>query len=251
MVMTSAGGHTAAGPLIADVGLPSGDFQDMSEDEFGAATLFDFSNSPDTLQGLEAAIGSSHQKSCLNPQDLTSAGPFPDSPNGSYHDSSSESASSSKRTRSTDSAKTPLTTRESTMDTSPDMKMEWGDARFPDFAEDDHQFTFGRDTDIPAIDGLFPFGEQDDSFMDHSFDFESASSSPETQPATSHTSMASPSMPTIKNNSPQKSTAKTSHKTKNKTGNHKKQGSVSSFFFPCCVAHTHTLSLSLCKEPCS
>ncbi|KAG5985271.1 hypothetical protein E4U55_007373 [Claviceps digitariae] len=223
--MTSAGGHPAAGPLIAEVGLPSGDFHDLSDDEFGSAPLFDFSTSPDTLQGLEAAIGSNHQKSCLNPQDLTSAGPFPDSPNGSYHDSSSESASSSKRTRSTDSAKTPPTTRESTMDTSPDMKVEWGDARFPEFAEDDHPFTFGREADIPAIDGLFPFGEQDDSFMDHSFDFESASSSPDTQPATSHTSMASPSMPTIKNSSPQKSTGKNSHKTKNKTGKHKKQNS--------------------------
>ncbi|KAG6038098.1 hypothetical protein E4U41_004548, partial [Claviceps citrina] len=222
--MTSARGLPAAGPLIADVGLPSGHFHDLSDDEFDASNLFDFSSSADTLQGLGAAIGSGHQKSCLNPQELTSTGPFADSPNDSYHDSSSESASSSKRTRSTDSVKTPPTTRESTMDTSPGMKMEWEDARFSVFADDDHQFTFGRDADMSAVDGLFPFGEQDDSFMDRSFDFESASSSPDAQPAAGHASMASPSMPTIKHHSPQKTAGKTGTKTK-KTTNHKKQNS--------------------------
>ncbi|KAG6160507.1 hypothetical protein E4U11_003961 [Claviceps purpurea] len=219
--MASAAGHSATGPLIAELGLPSGEFHDMSDDEFGAASLFDFSNSPDTLQGLEAAIGSNHQK------DISSASPFPDSPHGSYHDSSSESASSSKRTRSTDSANTPPTTRESTMDTSPDMKAEWGDARFSEFADDDHPFTFGREPDVSSIDGLFPFGEQDDSFMDRSFDFESASSSPDAQPTASHASMASPSMPTIKTNSPPRPAGKSNNKKKPKSGHQKKQNSFS------------------------
>lgn len=203
--------------------MPSSDFHDPSDDEFGSSNLFHFSNSPDTLQGLEA-LGS-NQKHYLNPQELTSTGPFPDSPNGSFHDSSSESASSSKRTRSTDSSKTPPTTRESTIDTSPNIKMDWVDAQFTPFADDDHPFTFGREVDSSAMDGLYPFGEQDDSFMDRSFDFESASSSPDAQPGTDHVSIASPAMPTIKTDSPLKATSQSGNKTKTKMGNHKKQNS--------------------------
>ncbi|KAK2596228.1 SPT3 Dosage dependent suppressor of Ty-induced promoter mutations-like protein [Conoideocrella luteorostrata] len=205
--------------------MPSGEFHEFSDDEFGSSNLFDFSTSPDTLQSLEV-IGSNDQKSFLNPQELAATGPFPDSPNGSYHDSSSESASSSKRTRSSDSTKTPAATRESTMDTSADIKMDWGDGSFGGFPDDDNAFTFGREPDPSAMDGLYPFGEQDDSFMDSHFDFDSASSSPEGQ-HTGRSTLASPSMPTIKNNSPQKGAAGQCHKINNKSNNtnHKKQNS--------------------------
>lgn len=209
--------------------MPSSDFHDPCDDEFGSSNLFHFSNSPDTLQGLEA-LGSNDQKHYLNPQELTSTGPFPDSPNGSFHDSSSESATSSKRTVSTDSSKTPPTTRESTLDTSPNIKMDWVDAQFATFADDDHPFNFGREADSSAMDGLYPFGEQDDSFMDRSFDFESASSSPDAQPGTDHVSIASPAMPTIKTDSSLKATSQSGNKTKTKTGNHKKRDSVSLSF---------------------
>lgn len=209
--------------------MSSGEFHEFSDDEFAASNLFDFSNSPDTLQSLDA-IGSNDQKAFLNPQDLTAAGPFPDSPNGSYHDSSSESASSSKRTGSSDSTKTPVATRESTMDDGADMKMDWGTANFTGFEDDENTFTFGREADSSAMDGLYAFGEQDDSFMNRSFDFESASSSPEAQIG-GQTAMASPGMPTIKTNSPQKAGGQSSNNNKPKTANHKKQSSVSLFCF--------------------
>lgn len=204
--------------------MSSGEFHEFSDDEFAASNLFDFSNSPDTLQSLDA-IGSSDQKSFLNPQELTTAGPFPDSPNDSYHDSSSESASSSKRTGSSDSTKTPITTGDSTMDDGADIKMEWGAANYSSYDDDENAFTFGREVDSSAMEGLYGFGEQDDSFMDRSFDFESASSSPEAQNA-GQTAMASPAMPTIKTNN---SSAKVARKpnSKPKTNTHKKQSSVS------------------------
>ena len=200
--MTSARGAVAGGPLIAGSGEPSGDLHDYSDDEFGSSKLFDFSNSPDTLQSLEA-IGSNEQKTFLNPQDLA-AGPFPDSPSGSYHDSSSESASSTKRTGSSDSSKTPVASCASdrVMDGGSDMKMDWGNPNFSHFDEDESAFAFGQDVEPSRMDGIYGFPEQDDSFMDQSFDFESASSSPgqSGQP----TNMVSPQMPTIKTNSPQK-----------------------------------------------
>ncbi|KAG8423195.1 SPT3 Dosage dependent suppressor of Ty-induced promoter mutations-like protein [Metarhizium acridum] len=220
--MTFAGGSVAGGPLIAGAGMSSGEFHEFSEDELAASNLFDFSNSPDTLQSLDA-IGSSDQKSFLNPQELTTAGPFPDSPNDSYHDSSSESASSSKRTGSSDSTKTPITTVDSTMDDGADMKMDWGAANYSSFDDDENAFTFGREADSSAMEGLYGFGEQDDSFMDRSFDFESASSSPEAQNS-GQTAMTSPGMPVIKtNNSPKKAARKPNNKPK--TVNHKKQSS--------------------------
>jgi hypothetical protein len=224
--MTSAAGNVAGGPLIAGAGMTSGDFHDLSDDEFAASNLFDFSNSPDTLQSLDA-ISSNDQKSFLNPQELTAgAGPFPDSPNGSYHDSSSESASSSKRAGSSGSSKTPPATEDTAMNDNADMKMDWGAVTYTGFDDDDNTFTFGREADSSAVDSLYGFGEQDDSFMDRSFDFESASSSPEAQVA-GQTSIASPGMPTIKNNSPNKATAAQPPTRKAKTANHKKQGSVS------------------------
>ncbi|TWU74140.1 SPT3 Dosage dependent suppressor of Ty-induced promoter mutations-like protein [Metarhizium rileyi] len=220
--MTSAGGSGAGGPLIAGAGISSGEFHDFSDDELASSTLFDFSNSPDTLQSLDV-IGSNDQKAFLNPQELTTAGPFPDSPNGSYHDSSSESASSSKRTGSSDSSKTHIPAGGGIMDDGADLKMEWGASNYAPFDDDENTFTFGREADSSAVEGLYAFAEQDDSFMDRSFDFESASSSPEAQ-AGGQAAMPSPAMPTIKTSN---STLRAARKSDNKPkmANHKKQSS--------------------------
>lgn len=201
--------------------MTTGDLHEFEDNELGASNLFDFSNSPDTLQSLDA-IGTNDQKSFLNPQELT-AGPLPDSPNGSYQDSSSESASSSKRTGSSASSKTPVATADKAMNDGTDMRMDWGNATFNTFDDDEHAFTFGRDADPSAMDGLYAFGDQDDSFMDRSFDFDSASASPEAL-STGQSNLASPGMPTIKTNTPHK--ANPNPQAKN--GAHKKQNSVRS-----------------------
>lgn len=217
--MTSAAGTGAAGPLIAGASMSTGEFHDFSDDELAASNLFDFSNSPDTLQSLDS-IGNSDQKSFLNPQELTS-GPFPDSPNGSYQDSSSESASSTKRAGSSASAKTPATAEDIHMDDGgDDIKMDWENHNFGTF-DDDDAFTFGREPDSSVIDGIYGFGEQDDAFMDRSFDFESASSSPDA-PSAVQTNVASPAMPTIKTQSLEKQDSLS----KPKAPSHKKRGSV-------------------------
>ncbi|KAK7427551.1 SPT3 Dosage dependent suppressor of Ty-induced promoter mutations-like protein [Neonectria magnoliae] len=199
-------------PLIAGVAMSNGDFNDFSDDDLGADNLFDFSNSPDTLQSLES-LGAGDSKAFLSPQEL-STGPFPDSPNGSYHDSSSESASS-KRTGSSTSSKTPATTSTDVMMDDGDVKMEWGNPGFGAFPDDDTAFGFGRDTEPSTLDGIYAF-DQDDSFLDRSFDFESASSSPETANG-AQAIMPSPEMPTIKTNSPKKSEASSKKKAKTKT----------------------------------
>lgn len=191
--MTSA--PTGPGsPLIAGAAMSGGEFNDFSDDELGASNLFDFSNSPDTLQTLES-LGAGDPKVFLSPQDLTTA-PFPDSPNGSYQDSSSESASS-KRTGSSTSSKTAVTSAEAVMDDG-DVKMEWGNPTFGGFGDDD-AFAFGRDpTDPSHLGGMYGFNDQDDTFLDQTFDFESASSSPETANG-AQTSVTSLEMPVVNN----------------------------------------------------
>ncbi len=203
--------------------MPSGDFHDY-DDEFGASNLFDFSNSPDTLQSLET-IGTNESKNFLNPQELTASAPdaLPDSPNESYHDSSSESASSTKRAGSSASAKTPATTADTAMEDGKDVKMEWANPNYSAFDDEDNAFAFGREADPSVMmDAMYGFGEHDDTFMDRSFDFEGASSSPEAAVG-SQINMPSPGMPTIKTTSPKK----TAQPNRAKAPNHKKQPSVS------------------------
>jgi hypothetical protein len=206
--------------------MSGGDFHDFSDDELAASNFFDFSNSADTLQSLES-IGAADHKVFLSPQELTASVPFPDSPNGSYHDSSSESASSTKRTAScSTSSKTPITAGDVAMEEANSDKMEWGQPNFAALDADD-SFAFGRTADSSGVDGLYTFGDHDDSFMDQSFDFESASSSPDA-PSTGHmTTMASPGMTTIKNHSPRIPDSAP----RGKSYTHKKQSSVRTHIF--------------------
>ncbi|OAA70476.1 ankyrin repeat protein [Cordyceps fumosorosea ARSEF 2679] len=203
--MSSAGGPGAGSPLIAGALTSTSEFHDFSDDDIGGSNLLDFSNSPDTLQSLDAISTSKDHDTFLNPQQLA-LGPFPDSPNGSSQDSSSESAGPSKRLAVSASAKTPATSAgdASMDDDASNMNMDWGNTGLPHFDEDDNAFNFGATTAQPAINGFYGFSEQDDSFMDQSFDFESASSSPDA-PSTGPVTMASPGMPTIESTSPHKS----------------------------------------------
>lgn len=225
--MTSAGGPGAGSPLIAGALTSSGEFHDFSDDDLGASNLFDFSNSPDTLQSLGVISTSKDQDAFLNPQQLA-VGPFPDSPNGSSQDSSSESAETSKpSTASTStSAKTPATsvTDAPMDDDGSHMNMDWGNTHLPHFDEDDNPFNFGATTGQTDVNGFYGFPEQDDSFMDQSFDFESASSSPDALP-TGPVTMASPGMPTIKSTSPNKNN---NMPAKSKPQLHKKKASIHS-----------------------
>ncbi|KAF4996821.1 hypothetical protein FDECE_12295 [Fusarium decemcellulare] len=210
-----------ASPLIAGAAMSAGEFNDFSDDDLNASNIFDFSNSPDTLQTLES-LGGTDPKAFLSPQDLTGTA-FPDSPNGSYQDSSSESASS-KRTGSSTSSKTAVNPVDALMDDG-DIKMEWGNVEFSTFSEED-AFAFGRDhTDAP-LDGIYNFTDHDDSFLSRTFDFESASSSPEAANGIQN-SITSPAMPTIKTNSPHRDATP---KKKKSQGHHKapSQYSVSS-----------------------
>ncbi|KZZ91487.1 ankyrin repeat protein [Moelleriella libera RCEF 2490] len=218
--MTSSGDVGAGGPLIAGTALSGGEFSEYSDDELGASHFFDFSISPDTLQSRDV-ISCSAPKS-LNPQYLTASGPFPDSPTGSYRDSSSESASS-KRTPSSDSSKTPVATRGASMDGSADFKMDWDDANLSGFPDDDSTFPLGREADPSVMEGLFPFGEPDEGFMNRSFDFESASSSPDALLGGQSAVAASPVMPSTNSVSSQKPASQGNATKKPKAAAHRKR----------------------------
>lgn len=103
--------------------------------------------------------------------------------------------------------------------------MDWGTANLTHFEDDENTFNFGTATSQTGINGFYGFTEQDDSFMDQSFDFESASTSPDAL-STGPIAMASPGMPTIKSASPNKNNKTT---TKPKPQPHKKKASVSSY----------------------
>lgn len=192
-------------PLIAGGAMAGGDFNDFSEDEL-APNLFDLSNSPDTLQTFDSL---SDTKAFLSPQEFPGA-QLPDSPNGSYQDSSSESASS-KRSMSSKLAINPA---EVMMDDD-DVAMEWGRNTndYPTFGDDD---TFAFDRSHADVD-MYNFGNPD-SFYDGTFSFETASSSPEI--ANGENLVTSPQMPTIHSRSPND---EATPKRKKAQGHHKAQ----------------------------
>ncbi|WZH39443.1 Spt23-suppressor of ty retrotransposon [Fusarium acuminatum] len=196
-------------PLIAGGAMAGGDFNDFSEDEL-APNLFDLSNSPDTLQTFDSL---SDTKAFLSPQEFPGA-QLPDSPNGSYQDSSSESASS-KRSMSSKLAINPA---EVMMDDD-DVTMEWGRNTndFPTFGDDD---TFAFDRNHADVD-MYNFGNTE-SFYDGTFSFETASSSPEI--ANGENLVTSPQMPTIHSRSPNDEATPKRKKTQ---GHHKAQSQYS------------------------
>ncbi|KAK2033438.1 hypothetical protein LX32DRAFT_89309 [Colletotrichum zoysiae] len=209
--MTTAGAAIGASPMPAAPGMsPAGEFNEFLEYEdnhFGDSsplpTNFDLS-AHDTLalsefpQSLHEAKSLESQTATLLPTGTVAAG-SPDSLVDSFRDSSSDSASS-KRTGSSASGKTALTAGDVMMTDGADIKSDWNPTLFGGRPEE-NAFLFGGNGDATLPDGL---DFNDDKFMEESFDFESASSSPN---AAGAMSMESPEMPTIHANAPQKTIA--------------------------------------------
>lgn len=175
------------------------EFRDLSDDEFAAATnLLHFSPTPDDLQSL-ASLGSNQQKNFLNPQELIANVGFPDSPNGSLPDSSSDSTASIKRTGSSTSAKTPAADIIATDEL--DNSMNWGSRNNTDVNEDDGPFSLGRGDGLYDMDLFAGFGSnREDALMNNPFDFPPApSGNLDTTPSSLET-IPSPSMPAINTN---------------------------------------------------
>ncbi|KAK0368046.1 hypothetical protein CLIM01_14598, partial [Colletotrichum limetticola] len=205
--MTTAGAAIGASPMPAVPGMsPTGEFNEFLEyDEnnpFGDSsplpTNFDL-NAHDTLK-ISDFPQSLHEAKSLEPRATllatgTVAAGSPDSLIDSFRDSSSDSASS-KRTASSASGKT----ADVMMTDGADVKHDWDASAFVGRPEDSI-FMFGANADATLPDGL---DLNDDKFMDESFDFESASSSPN---AAGAMSMESPEMPTIHTNGPPKTIA--------------------------------------------
>ncbi|KAK2003568.1 hypothetical protein LX36DRAFT_94818 [Colletotrichum falcatum] len=210
--MTTAGAAIGASPMPPAPGMsPAGEFNEFLEYEdnhFGDSsplpTNFDLS-AHDTL-ALPDFSQSLHEAKSLEPQTAatllptgTVAAGSPDSLVDSFRDSSSDSASS-KRTSSSASGKTALTAGDVMMTDGADIKSDWNPTLFGGRPEE-NAFLFGGNGDATLPDGL---DFNDDKFMEESFDFESASSSPN---AAGAMSMESPEMPTIHATAPQKTIA--------------------------------------------
>ncbi|OLN95286.1 Protein MGA2 [Colletotrichum chlorophyti] len=207
--MTTAGAAIGASPTPAAPVMSSTDFNEYLDydDHFGDSsplpTNFDLS-AHDTLK-LTDFPQSLHETKSLEPQPALLAGSTvvagsPDSLVDSFRDSSSDSASS-KRTGSSASGKTALTAGDVMMTDGADIKPDWDTSAAFVGRPEDGIFLFGANGDATLPDGL-DLG--DDKFMDESFDFESASSSPN---AAGPIGMESPEMPTIHTHGPQKTPA--------------------------------------------
>jgi hypothetical protein len=211
--MTSSGTDPGASPFIAGSGMSAHEFGEFiydSDEPLGASSPLpdlDSSANADALQALNQSV-TNNPKSFFSPQVtftkvsqvVTATGP--ESPSGSFQDSSSDSASS-KRTGSYTSSKTALTAGDIIMTNVADVKTER--IPFPVQLGNGHMsaenvFMFGANGDLPAMEDMYDF---DDKLMEESFDFDSASSSPNA--AGANGGMASPEMPTIKTNTPMKS----------------------------------------------
>ncbi|KAF4444656.1 hypothetical protein F53441_11079 [Fusarium austroafricanum] len=179
-------------PLIAGTAMSGGDFNNDFTDEELGSNLFDFSNSPDTLQSFEA-LGANDAKTFLTPQELTGA-PLPDSPNGSYQDSSSETASS-KRT-ATPTSKAAMNPAEVMMEED-DTKLDWGDSGL--FGE--NHYAFGQTHDDDPME-MYTFGGNPDHILEHPYDMDTASSSPEGLNV--EHAVPSPQIPMTSSNGPNK-----------------------------------------------
>jgi hypothetical protein len=171
-------------------------FNDLPDDEILSTGLFDFENSPDTLQTFGSA-NSAGSKMFISPQELQTAESLPDSPNGSGQDSSSESAPSVKRDGSSVHSPHNMTNGgELGMGSDMEGGMDWDSGDFQDHGHDHdsyNAFNFGHSTTSPSMDDVYPFGA-DDSFLNSSFDVSGAD---EGMTSGAVTAMPSPGMPTI------------------------------------------------------
>lgn len=198
--MAAARASAARHPLIV-VG-KDGEFGDIKHC-LASLDLLEFPISPDTLQGLDT-IETGNPKTLLDAQDLA-LDRLPDSPNGSYQDSSSESTLSSKMADG--SAEEPSSgppvdaaTDQSIFD---DLPL---DHYYPDYTVDYDADPFACDQEAHSLLAMDndSFSHYLDILASHS---DSALSRPEAPPEPPSTAsaldMPSPGMPTI-NNSPRK-----------------------------------------------
>ncbi|CRK10445.1 hypothetical protein BN1723_009148, partial [Verticillium longisporum] len=208
LAMTDAGAGPGASPFIAGTDMSAtGDFSDLfdyDDDTIAAAAAAAAVTSPfhqsldlskdQSLSGFnpQALHNPTRASSTLGARDIAAA-ESPDSLNDSFRDSSSDSGSS-KRTGSSASGKTALTAGDIMMTDGNDIKKEWNSTSFSK-GSDDGTFIFGANMPSSVMGDNFDL-PTDDNFMNDSFDFESASSSPEAA-NNAATNLASPDMPTM------------------------------------------------------
>jgi hypothetical protein len=182
--------------MIAGSAMSGSGFSDLPDDEILSTGLFDFENSPDTLQTFGSA-NSAGSKMFISPQELQTAESLPDSPNGSGQDSSSESAPSVKRDGSSVHSPQNMTNGAGMgIGSDFDGAMDWDSGDFADHGhghDDYNTFNFGQGTTSPRMDDVYPFGA-DDTFLNSSFDMSAADDG---MTSGAVTAMPSPGMPTI------------------------------------------------------
>ncbi|KAL7926544.1 hypothetical protein ACQKWADRAFT_142860 [Trichoderma austrokoningii] len=193
--MTSTDQSGASSPLIAGASpMQSDGLQNLSDDELANSNLLHYFPAPDDLQSLP-----SQQKAFLNPQELIANVGFPDSPNGSLPDSSSDSTASIQRTGSATSTQTPVMTGITTTDELDD-SMDWRHRHMHGSNDNDSALPFVRQ-DESLANLMFPSIDNDgeDAFMNQ-FNFPAAfSRNLDTMPS-SHMNISSPSIPSTETN---------------------------------------------------
>lgn len=182
--------------------MQSDGLQILSDDELATSNLLHYFPAPDDLQSL-TSLGPSQQKAFLNPQELIANVGFPDSPNGSLPDSSSDSTASIQRTGSAASTQTPIMTGMTDMTTTDELddSMDWRNRHMPGSNQNDSALPFVRQ-DESLANLMFPSIDSDgeDAFMSQ-FNFPPAfSRNIDTMPS-SHMNISSPSIPTTEINS--------------------------------------------------
>ncbi|KAM0333926.1 hypothetical protein ACHAQA_000943 [Verticillium albo-atrum] len=218
--MTDAGAGPGASPFIAGTDMSAtADFSDLfdyDDDTIAAAAVtspfhqnLDLSKDQSLNTFNPQALHNTTGSSTLSAREIAAA-ESPDSLNDSFRDSSSDSGSS-KRTGSSASGKTALTAGDIMMTDGNDIKKEWNPASFSK-GPDDGTFVFGANMPSSVMGDAFDL-PTDDNFMNDSFDFESASSSPEAANSGA-LNIPSPDMPTMTANVPHNHNSQTPSKSR-------------------------------------
>lgn len=188
----------------------------------------------DALQSLEASRKAG-RKGFLSPEPNVNFAPSAtsaDSPISPFQDSSSEDSLSTKRTRSTASAKTGLTSADTMMTDGPEVKQDYNVEDFL-HVDDDEAFRYDGATINPrSIEQQF---SMDDAAMENVFDFASATSSP------SPNAQAAPTPEThIRHDAQHNSVGKAASPVEAKPANRRHNKALSVSVYLCC-AHSRPL----------
>jgi hypothetical protein len=250
--MPATEGASYPSPFILDLDM-SENPEEPDFDFFDVDTSFVTTSSPSAIlldestpqnhkyrTGLEASASvapnpdSSHQSSFSDVGLRTVSAPSSGSPAGSFRDSSSDS-SMYKRKSSSDSSHSAFTSKDILMtDTE---RVNWNTDEMMTGGEGGQFGGFDGTINPSTMSNTFGFN---DKVMENDFDFDSAASSP-TPFGAGPVAMESPEMPTIKYDTPRKS----SPKFKLKGGHHAKMNSVIFLFFIKCPLMSYSLLDSL------